>query len=176
MKTPLSERLFLVPRNLSWWIWLATALSLAAGLGGYPLGFRAAVLISVVQAVVYDFKEVSGFTFPVQVRFAYTALLILCQASSLEWLYWLPAAGTFAFVLSGYCPMARVLSLLPWNRTEPITQDLIRRTFLARPVPGEVRHGLPAADCGGSCALEGRIANLSARKQGISLSKIKQKT
>ena len=31
------------------------------------------------------------------------------------------------------CLMARMLSLLPWNRTEPITTDLLRRTFLSRP-------------------------------------------
>jgi hypothetical protein len=38
-------------------------------------------------------------------------------------------------VIFGYCLMARMLSLLPWNRTEPITADLVRRTFLSRPRP-----------------------------------------
>jgi len=164
MKIPLSQRLFLMPRSLSWWVWAVTALCLGAGLKGYSSGFYAAIIISVVQTVIYDLKETSALTFPVQIRFAYTCLLILCQVPSLKWLYWLPTVGTFALVLFGYCLMARILSLLPGHRTEPMSLDLIRRTFLTPPVPGNVRHGLPAGGCpGGACVLEGRIATLSAR-------------
>jgi hypothetical protein len=42
-------------------------------------------------------------------------------------------ACTLALVIFGYCPMARLLSLLPWNPYEPITMDLLRRTFRSRP-------------------------------------------
>ena len=102
--------------------------------------------------------------FPVQIRLAYTGLLIICQISALGWLYWVPAVGTFALVLFGYCLMARILSLLPGNRTEPMSLDLLRRTFLTPPAPGNIHHGLPANGCaGGACTLEGRIASLSAR-------------
>lgn len=164
MKIPLFKKFLLMPRNLSWWVWLVTALCLTAGLIGYSSGFYAAVIISVSQTVIYDIKEKWALTFPVQVRFAYTGLLILCQVPSLGWLYWVPTMGTFALVFFGYCLMARILSLLPGNRTEPMSLDLIRRTFLTSPVAGNVRHGLPAAGCpGGACALEGRIATLSAR-------------
>jgi hypothetical protein len=164
MKIPLSQRLFLMPRSCSWWVWSITALCLAAGLKGYPSGFHAAILVSVIQTVVYELKETSAFTFPVQIRFAYTGLLILCQVPSLGWLYWVPTVGTFALVFFGYCPMARILSLLPGNRTEPMSLDLLGRTFLTPPAPGNIHHGLPAAGCpGGACALEGRIATLSAR-------------
>lgn len=164
MKIPLSRRLFLMPRSCSWWVWAITALCLAAGLKGYPFGFQAAILISVIQTVVYQVRETSTFTFPVQIRFAYTGLLIICQVPSLGWLYWVPTVGTFALVFFGYCPMARILSLLPRNRTEPMSVDLFRRTFLT---PGNILHGLPAAGCpGGACALEGRIATLSARTKG----------
>jgi hypothetical protein len=164
VKIPLFKKFLLMPRNLRWWVWLVTALCLTAGLIGYSSGFYAAVIISVIQTVIYDIKEKWALTFPVQVRFAYTGLLILCQVPSLGWLYWLPTMGTFALVFFGYCVMARILSLLPGNRTEPMSADLIRWTFLTPPVVGNVRHGLPAAGCpGGACALEGRIATLSAR-------------
>ena len=165
MKIPLSRRLFLMPRSWSWWVWAITALCLAAGLKGYPSGFRAAILISVIQTVVvFYLQETWTFTFPVQIRFAYTGLLILFQVPSLEWLYWVPTVGTFALVFFGYCPMARILSLFPGIRTEPMSLDLLRRTFLTPPAPGNIHHGLPAAGClGGPCALEGRIATLSAR-------------
>jgi hypothetical protein len=164
LKIQLSQRLFLMPRSLSWWIWAITALCLAAGLMGFSSGYYAAIAISASQTGVFHFREGSLFAFPVQIRLAYTGLLIVCQVPSLGWLYWVPAVGTFALVLFGYCLMARVLSLLPGNRTEPMSLDLIQRTFLTPPVVGNVHHGLPAAGCpGGACVLEGRIATLSAR-------------
>ena len=164
MKIHLSQRLVLMPRSLSWWVWAITGVCLAAGLMGYSSGFYAAILISVIQTVVYDLKQTSALTFPVQIRFAYTILLILCQVPSLGWLYWVPTVGTFALVLFGYCLMGRILSLLPENRTEPMSLDLILRTFLTPPALGNVHHGFPAGNCpGGACVLEGRIASLSAR-------------
>jgi hypothetical protein len=166
MKLPFSRRLFLMPRKLSWWVWTITALCLAIGLKGYPEGFYAAILISAAQTVVYYFTEASVLTFPVQIRLAYTSLLMVCQVPSLSWLYWVPTVGTFALVLFGYCLMARILSLLPGGRTEPLSLDLIQRTFLTPPVRGNVYHGLPASACPeGVCILESRIANLSARKR-----------
>jgi hypothetical protein len=47
-------------------------------------------------------------------------------------------------VTFGYCTLARCLSLLPWNRSEPLSFALLRRTFLSRPVKGSVLQGLPA--------------------------------
>ncbi|MGA7394556.1 MAG: hypothetical protein WBV90_11005 [Terrimicrobiaceae bacterium] len=136
-------RLFLMPRRLSWWIWTITALCLAAGLSGHPDGFRAAIIVSMVQTGVYCLLEASASSFPVQVRLAYSGLLIACQVPFLSWLYWVPAVGTFALVLFGYCLMARILSLLPGNRTEPMSLDLIWRTFLTPPMRRNMLHGLP---------------------------------
>jgi hypothetical protein len=167
MKIFFSRRSFLMPRNLTWWVWAITALCLAAGLMGFSSGYYAAIVISAIQIVVFDFREGSLFAFPVQIRLAYTGLLILCQVPSLGWLYWVPTVGTFALVLFGYCLMARTLSLLPGNRTEPMSLDLILRTFLTPPVVGNIHHGLPATGCpGGVCALEGRIATLSNSYKG----------
>ena len=96
---------------------------------GFSSGFYAAIFISAIQTVVYDLKQTSALTFPVQIRFAYAILLILCQAPSLGWLYWVPTVGTFALVLFGYCLMARILSLLAGTRTEPMSLDLSCERF-----------------------------------------------
>jgi hypothetical protein len=41
-------------------------------------------------------------------------------------------------VLVGYCPLARALSLLPWNRSQPLSAALVRRTFVSAPVRGSI--------------------------------------
>ncbi|HEY5814018.1 MAG TPA: hypothetical protein VIT23_15360, partial [Terrimicrobiaceae bacterium] len=88
-------------------------------------------------------------TFPVQIRFAYTLLLISCQLPLLERLYWVPTVGAFALVFFGYCLMARMLSLLPWNRTEAMSLDLVWRTFFTPPLPGISITASPRSECGG---------------------------
>ncbi|MEJ2346600.1 MAG: hypothetical protein P8076_05515 [Gammaproteobacteria bacterium] len=57
-------------------------------------------------------------------------------------------AGAERLVLAGdhrHCRAARYLSLLPGNRTEATSLDLIWRTFLSAPVKGNVMQGLPPA-------------------------------
>jgi hypothetical protein len=166
MKISFSQRLFLMPRNLSWWVWAITALCLPAGLMGFSSGYYA-IVISAIQTVAFAFREGSLFAFPVQIRLAYTGLLILCQAPSLGWLCWVPTVGTFALVFFGYCLMARILSLLPGNRAESMSLNLLRRTFLTPPVPGNVHHGLPAAGCLGASALSKAESQLSPPGQGL---------
>lgn len=46
-------------------------------------------------------------------------------------------------LLFGYCTMARLVSLFPWNRSEPFSLNLVRRTFFSAPVRGNILQGLP---------------------------------
>jgi hypothetical protein len=157
-------RLMLMPRETSWWIWLATATLLAAGLAGAEIAFVGAILLSAAQTGSHLRQHHSLRPYPVQIRVAYTALLILCYLPIMRWLYWLPCVGTFALVLVGYCLLARVLSLMPWNRTEPITPALLWRTFFTPPIAGSAAHGLPATGCPGAiCESE---ACIGARSSG----------
>jgi hypothetical protein len=126
-----------------WWYWLATASLLTAGLAGHSPAFLLAIALTVVQLVHFIVREKSATAFPVQVRFFYLLLLLVALPEPLNVVYWLPAVGTWARVLSGYCTMARCVSLLPWNRSERFSLDLLRRTFLSRPVPGNIMQGLP---------------------------------
>jgi hypothetical protein len=153
-------KLLVLHHEPSWWVWLVTALLLAVGLAGEPAGFAAAIAVSLLQTGYHFVRAQQAWKpFPVQIRLGYTVLLGAGLLPLLQWLNWLPAVGTTAFLLFGYCPMARLLSLLPWNRTEALSGDLVRRTFLTPPTLGDPRHGLPAPRCfAGACELEARIA------------------
>jgi len=94
--------------------------------------------------VHFRLREGSFAAFPVQVRLAYTAILLVALWTPMNWLFWIPAIGTPAQVLFGYCALARCLSLLPWNRREPLSRRLVWRTFAAKPVRGNILQGQPA--------------------------------
>lgn len=131
-------------REISWWYWAVTSILLIAGLAGWFAAFYLAVILSTIQVVHFRLREGSVSAFPVQVRIAYTALLLLALWEPLRWLFWVPAIGTPAQVLFGYCTLARCLSLLPWNRHEPLSWRLVWRTFVSRPVKGSILQGQPA--------------------------------
>ena len=148
--------LIIMPKDWTWWWWLVTACLLLIGLMGIPEAFLAALLLSIAQSVLFFARERALGAFPVQLR--PTLLLIICCFLPIRWLFWLPAVGTLALVIFGYCLMARMLSLLPWNRTEPITADLVRRTFLSRPRPLDRADSVSSASCGvGLCSIEAQV-------------------
>ena len=123
-------------RDISWWYWLMTVGLLTAGVLGWPTGFLLAIGLTVFQLVHFIIRERSIVTFPIQVRFAYLLLLLIALPDQLQVIYWIPAIGTWAQVLFGYCTMARLVSLLPWNRKEAFSLDLVKRTFFSPPVRG----------------------------------------
>jgi hypothetical protein len=152
-------KLMLMPSEGTWWTWLITALCLACGLAGYPAGFTGAIVISVAQTLWFLQRHRALAAFPVQIRIAYTALLLVCLVPLMRWLFWLPTLGTFALVLFGYCLMARVLSLMPWNRSERLSSRFVARAFLTPPSRRHPHHGMPGADAGVcACTLEVRAA------------------
>jgi hypothetical protein len=140
-------KLLLMPKEPTWWVWLVTALLLACGLAWHPAGFVAAIALSAAQSAWFAWKLRDLWAYPVQIRVAYTGLLLLCLTPLLRWLYWLPTVGTAALLLFGYCLMARMLSLMPWNRVANLSPTLLRQTFFTPPIPGNARHGLPASGC-----------------------------
>ncbi|MFC1771817.1 hypothetical protein ACFL3A_00535 [Pseudomonadota bacterium] len=131
-------------KDISWWYWAATVPLLAIGLAGYAPGFIAAAALTAVQIVHFYSREKQLLAFPVQVRIAYLGLLLLAQWPPLYWVYWLQLFGTTAMVLFSYCLLARVLSLMPWNRSEPFSFKLLIRTFISAPVQGNILQGMPA--------------------------------
>jgi hypothetical protein len=132
--------------DLAWWYWFLTVGLLGAGLFGWPAGIYLAMTLCAIQIchVVWLTRDVTAF--PVQVRVVYLVLLTAGLWGPLQWIHWIQLAGTTARVLVGYCLLARTLSLAPWNRRQPLSLDLLRRTFLslqtAVPPCGAVFRGL----------------------------------
>jgi hypothetical protein len=134
----------LLDKDLSWWYWLGAAVLLVVGLTGAPLGFAPVIALGSVQVLHYLAREGSLSAFPVQVRVAYLGLLLLGQWDPFYFVYWIQLAGTTAMVTADYCPLARFLSLMPWNRSQPLSWGLIWRTIVTPPVKGNILQGLPA--------------------------------
>ena len=63
----------------------------------------------------------------------FLGFLGLTLVPGLAGLLWVPLAGTTAQVAVGYCPMARFLRLMPWNREAPLTFTDALRVVVARP-------------------------------------------
>lgn len=132
--------------KISWWLWLATVIFLTAGVFGWTPGFYIAILLAVFQLIYFSITEERFSAFPVQIRIAFLLVVLIPLWEPLRFLYWIPVAGIWVLVLTGYCLMARILSLVPWNRKEPLSASLIKRTFLAPPVKGNILQGLPRED------------------------------
>lgn len=130
-------------KELSWWYWLLTACLLSAGVAGYPTGFLLAIGLTVLQLAHFAMRERSLTAFPVQVRSGYLMFLLVALPEPMWILYWVPVVGTWVQLIFGYCSMARCVSLLPWNRDERFSAGLLKKTFLSRPVRGNILHGLP---------------------------------
>ncbi|MGA7950746.1 MAG: hypothetical protein WCA45_11405 [Thiobacillaceae bacterium] len=130
-------------KQIIWWFWLVLACLLTAGVSGHETGFILAVGVSVLQLMHSVISEHSVTAFPVQVRFWFLMYVLMALPEPMQVIYWLPAIGTWARSIFGYCVLARTLSLLPWNRQVPFSSDLLMRTLFSRPVRGSILQGLP---------------------------------
>lgn len=126
-------------KSLAWWYWLATDLLLVYGLLGGTWGFLPVIVLAGVQVLHFLQRERHVSAFPVQVRLAYLGLLLFGQWEYGYFMYFIQLAGTTAMVLVNYCPLARFLSLMPWNCNQPLTWRLMLLTFLTPPVKGSIQ-------------------------------------
>ena len=125
-------------RNLTWWFWLATDFALANYLFIDREFIKAAIALAAIQVPVFAKRSGGMASFPAQVRLAYLALLIIGLWPPLSIVHWIQFVGTTAMVFTGYCFLARCLTLLPFNRTEPMSGKLLARTFLSQPVDSSI--------------------------------------
>jgi hypothetical protein len=155
-------KLALMPKELTWWTWLVTLALVVTGLAGFPAAFVGAIALLFVQTLLFWRKAGEFGALSVQIRLSYTLLLVFSYLPQLRWFYWPIAAGTIALLVFGYCFVARTLSLLSWNRVEPFSLDLLRRTYLSVPA---VWRSQAHSSCGGTdgvCELESRVASFHA--------------
>lgn len=126
-------------RDIGWWYWLASWLCIAAGLAGWPEAFYAVTALAAWQIFYYARLEKSLRSFPVQVRTGFLLLMLAGLWQPLRFLYWIPAAGLIFRLSVNYCLLARLMALLPWNRKQPLSRALVRRTLLTPPVEGSIQ-------------------------------------
>ena len=132
-------------KDHGWWYWLASTTCLWLSVSIVPEAYEWALLIGVLQLLHYWIDEGSLTRFPVQIRMGYLSFLLLAMPEALHWLLWVPAIGTLARVMFGYCIMARMLMLLPFNRKESLSWRFVSKAFFTPPVRGNILHGLPAS-------------------------------
>jgi hypothetical protein len=125
-------------REMDWRYWVITDGLLIGHLTGWRWGIDLGIALTVIQAVHYAVREGRIAAFPVQVRLGYLLLLVLGMFSPLGFIHWIQLAGTTAVVTVGYCPLARILVLMPWNRSRPLTAALVWSTLILPPVSGSI--------------------------------------
>ena len=125
-------------KEMDWWYWLVTDGLLIGSLADWRWGTSPVIALTVIQAVHYLHRERRIMAFPVQVRMGYLLLLLLGTIAPLGFIHWIQLAGTTAVVTVGYCPLARILALMPWNRRQPLTAMLMWNTIVTPPVAGSV--------------------------------------
>jgi len=119
-------------RDIAWWYWPVTAFLLGIGLlGGHSESITLAIALCAVQILHVFWLTRNWTAFPMQVRTAYLMMLLAGLWEPLHWIHWMQLIGTSARVLIGYCFLARTLSLAPWNRWQPMSMGLLRRTYFS---------------------------------------------
>ncbi len=129
-------------RSTGRWYWLVMVALLGAEALGWAAGGPAAMALGGVQVLHYRWRERALRAFPVQVRLAYLVLLAAGLWPPLAFVHGIQLAGTLALVLGGYCPLARLLALAPWNRPQPLSLRLLGRAFISRPSAGTILESL----------------------------------
>jgi len=130
-------------RHISWWYWLATLGLLAASLSIWTKAINYAIALIAWQYLHFSLRDRNPVSLTAQVRLVYLGLLALGTWDMFHFIHYLQLIGTTALVLTGYCPLARTLSLMPWNRRVPFTLALIRLAYLTPPVRGSILQVLP---------------------------------
>lgn len=152
---------FIRLNDYTWWLWFIIASSLLVGLLVSPIGLWLALTLSAIQALAFVIKERSLSSFPVQLRIAYLLILLLCSIPALHILFWVPTIGTYALCFFGYCLLARILSLIPWNRTYSLTMQEVIATFTVAPDMHASDKARSASGCpGGVCSLDVQLARM----------------
>jgi len=126
-------------KDIGWRYWLVTAVFLSIGVSGEPIGFMLAIGLTIIHLIHFLLAEATFSSFPVQVRICYLLLLLIALPEALQWIFWVPCIGTWAQIIFGYCTMARIVSLFPWNRSETFTLKLLFKIFFSLPVKGSVK-------------------------------------
>ncbi len=152
------RRFYINLTDWTWWAWAVTAVLLIVGLSGFNPALITAMTITAGQGIILLVRDRSPAAFSVQIRVAYLLLMLMSYPAPMRWFYWLLIMGTLGLIIFGYCLMARMLSLLPWNSQETYTLDRLRRTFFSAPDLDRLStNPVTAGRAGGLCTIEAQV-------------------
>lgn len=118
------------------WYWLAVTALLAVGVAHWSPALALVHLVCAVRTLQLAFSARSLNAFPVQVNVAFLALVVATNLSAPSTLFITALILAGVRAATGYCAIARLLALLPFNRREPWSLALVKRTFLMPPTSG----------------------------------------
>lgn len=124
-------------KRLIWWIWLFTWLFLLCGLFERSF-YQGVILLSATHVLLFLWLfRFQVEPFPVQVRLAYLFWVSIgTYVPGMIFLMHITTIGLAANLFLNYCPLARLMLLMPWNRTEPLSPDYLKQVFLSPPSQG----------------------------------------
>lgn len=133
-----------MPQRTRRWVikglWFITWVLLLAGLHDRVF-YEYVVIFSLLHAVM--FLILFGLrlnAFPVQVRIAYFLWVAVgTYVPYMVILLYITMIGLATNLFLGYCPLARMMYLMPWNREEPFSLELLKRVFISAPVSGQFK-------------------------------------
>ena len=148
----------LVPRFASWGeprlnlriltdvTWLSWTITLALLVTHFVTGrtepiTAAAILCGGLAVLDLALRRGDIEAMSVQIRLAYTLLLVLGLLPGMSWVHSMQLVGTSIRILIGYCALERELRLLPWNLIERLTLRNAWQILTARPAGGIIRFG-----------------------------------
>lgn len=147
-----------VLRDPSWWHWAVTVPLLAGQLLDLPGCLAIATLVCLAMAG-YFWLQVRGLhPMPVQVRLVYAAMLVIGTLPWMGWIHVVQFVGTSLMVLVGYCPLVRLLTLLPANRSQPLSREFLKRLAFEPAAGGLVDISRGEAAVPGSCSCSCSVA------------------
>jgi len=124
-------------KSLVWGLWFITWAGLVCGLI-IPSFYHLVVLFTALHTFFFWFLfRFRIGPFPVQVRLAYLAWVTVgTYVPHMVILLDITTIGLATNLFLDYCPLARLMSLMPWNRREPFSAGLVQRTFFSPPAKG----------------------------------------
>ena len=125
-------------KKLVWIIWFVTWIGLVAGYF-YRVYYEYVVYFTAAHTLLLFF--LTGFRirlFPVQVRVAYLIWVTIgTYVPHMIILMYITTIGLATNLFLDYCPLARMMYLFHWNRSEPFSLELVKNVFISPPSEGQ---------------------------------------
>jgi hypothetical protein len=123
--------------------WQLTALLWATHFTGWAHGLPLLIALNVGQVAHFALLRRSLRAFDLQVRIGYLGLIGLGTLGPLWPVHVVQFVGVNALLVADYCPLARMLVLMPWNRPVPWSWGLLLWAIFSPPLPGSIQARVP---------------------------------